>query len=144
MDDCIFCKIGRDEIPAWKVYEDEHVFAILDNSQVTKGHTLIIPKEHIRNIFDYSSVQAQKIFTAVPKVANALKAHNSEVKGLNILVNNEEIAQQTVFHSHIHLIPRYSSDDGYEIKWETHEDKYSDEELNKLQQDIKKAAEEVQ
>jgi len=138
MDDCIFCKIIEGDIPSRKVYEDEDVIAILDISQVTKGHTLVISKEHVRNILDYSDDLAARVFSKVPKIARAVKAFDPECKGLNVLMNNEEIASQSVFHSHIHLLPRYDESDGFGLKWETHTDDYSDDELDQIMQSIKK------
>ena len=116
MSDCIFCMIRDGEIPSRKVYEDENVFAILDNSQVTPGHTLLIPKKHVRNIYDYDEELASDVFATVPKVARALRDFDPAVKGLNILINNEEVASQTVFHSHIHLLPRYTEDDDFGLE----------------------------
>jgi len=136
MADCIFCKIRDGEIPSRRVYEDEHVFAILDTSQVTPGHTLLIPKKHVRNIYDYDEELASQVFAAVPKVARALRDFNDDVEGLNVLVNNEEIASQTVFHSHIHLLPRYTEEDDFGLEWGHNEDLYSDEELDELQDKI--------
>lgn len=138
MDDCIFCKIIEGDIPSRKVYEDDDVIAILDMSQVTKGHTLVISKEHVRNILDYSDELAARVFSKVPKIARAVKAFDPAVKGLNVLMNNEEIASQSVFHSHIHLLPRYDESDGFGLKWETHTDDYSQDELDQIMQDIKK------
>jgi histidine triad (HIT) family protein len=131
------------DIPSRKVYEDEHVFAILDTSQVTPGHTLLIPKEHVRNIFDYDEELASNVFAAVPKVARALKNFDSAVEGLNVLVNNEEVASQTVFHSHIHLLPRYTEEDDFGLEWAHNEDLYSDEELDQLQEKIVNEVEEA-
>lgn len=141
MADCIFCKIRDGEIPTKKVYEDEEVFAILDTSQVTPGHTLLITKEHVRNIFDYDEEMASKVFSRVPKIAKAVKAHNDDVKGLNIILNNEEIAYQSVFHSHIHLIPRYHEGDGFELKWADNSDKHSDDKLETIKNNIINALE---
>lgn len=143
MSDCIFCMIRDGDIPGRKVYEDENVLAILDMSQVTPGHTLLIPKKHVRNIFDYDEELASKVFAAVPKVSRALKDFDSEVQGLNILVNNEEVASQTVFHSHVHLIPRYTDEDDFGLEWANNEDLYSDEELDKLQETIVNEMEEA-
>jgi len=141
MADCIFCKIRDGEIPSRRVYEDDNVFAILDTSQVTPGHTLLIPKKHVRNIYDYDEELASQVFAAVPKVARALRDFNDDVEGLNVLVNNEEIASQTVFHSHIHLLPRYTEEDDFGLEWGHNEDLYSDEELDELQDKIVKEME---
>ncbi len=112
MENCIFCKIVNGDIPSAKVYEDENVYAFLDISQVTKGHTLVIPKAHKENIFEITADMAGPIFEAVKKVADAIQSAYSP-KGLNLLNNNGETAGQTVFHYHIHLIPRYSTEDGF-------------------------------
>ena len=106
MDNCIFCKIISGEIPSSKVYEDDKVLAFLDISQATKGHTLVIPKEHVRNILEMSAETAETIFSRVPKIARAVQKATGAI-GMNILNNNEEVAGQTVFHAHIHLVPRY-------------------------------------
>lgn len=124
MSECIFCKIVNGEIPSAKVYEDEHVYAFLDISQVTKGHTLVIPKKHSENIFETDPEIAGKVFEAVPKIANAIKKTYNP-KGLNLLQNNGEFAYQSVFHLHIHLIPRYDETDGFGLKWETHDGEYN-------------------
>ena len=106
--DCVFCRILNDEIPSYKVYEDENVLAILDISQATKGHTLIIAKKHVKNLYDINEDLAANIFRVVPKIANAIKKAFNPI-GLNVLINTEK-PLQTVFHFHIHLIPRYVHD----------------------------------
>ncbi|SFB83455.1 histidine triad (HIT) family protein [Alkalibacterium subtropicum] len=138
MDDCIFCKIIEGDIPSRKVYEDDDVIAILDMSQVTKGHTLVISKDHVRNILDYSDELAARVFSKVPNIARAVKSFDPDCKGLNVLMNNEEIASQSVFHSHIHMLPRYDETDGFGLKWDTHADDYSDEDLDQIMHAIKK------
>lgn len=122
MSETIFGKILTGEIPSFKVYEDNYVYAFLDISQVTKGHTLLIPKKASANIFETDEETMKHIGAALPKVANAIKrAFNPD--GLNIIQNNGEFADQSVFHIHFHLIPRYENDiDGFGYKWETHED----------------------
>lgn len=112
MDNCIFCKITNGDIPSSKVYEDKNVYAFLDISQVTKGHTLVIPKIHKENIFELDAELAGPLFESVKKVADAIQSAFSP-KGLNLLNNNGETAGQSVFHYHMHLIPRYGSDDGF-------------------------------
>lgn len=134
-ENCIFCKIIAGDIPSAKVYEDEHVYAFLDISQVAKGHTLVIPKEHTRNIYDTSANIAQELFACVPKISKAIKAaYNPD--GLNILVNNEKAADQSVFHLHIHLIPKYKNIEGYSANWITHENDYTPESLQEIAVDI--------
>ncbi|HDK7466251.1 TPA: HIT family protein [Staphylococcus aureus] len=122
MSETIFGKILTGEIPSFKVYEDDYVYAFLDISQVTKGHTLLIPKKASANIFETDEETMKHIGAALPKVANAIKrAFNPD--GLNIIQNNGEFADQSVFHIHFHLIPRYENDiDGFGYKWETLED----------------------
>ncbi|WP_018659415.1 HIT family protein [Allofustis seminis] len=136
--DCIFCKIAHGEIPSKKIHEDENVVAFLDLSQVTPGHTLIIPKAHVRNIYDYDEALAEKVFRVIPKIARALRNFRPDVAGLNIINNNEPVAYQSVFHSHIHLIPRYSDADEFGLKWSNHADQYTDDDLEKIMHAIQK------
>lgn len=134
-ENCIFCKILKGDIPSVKVYEDDDVYAFLDISQVTKGHTLIIPKTHVKNIYETSETIASKLFARVPKVANAIKkAFNPQ--GMNLVNNNEAFADQSVFHLHIHLIPRYDNTDGYASKWITHQNEYDTSKLQEIAQAI--------
>ena len=120
MADCIFCKIITGEIPSSKVYEDDQVVAFLDISQVTPGHTLVVPKQHFRNLLEMDADSASQLFARVPDIARkVMKATGA--KGMNILNNNEEIAGQTVFHTHVHLAPRYEETDGLQISFEAHE-----------------------
>ena len=133
MSDCIFCKLIAGEIPSSKIYEDEKVLAFLDISQTTKGHTLVIPKEHVRNMLEMSDQTAADVFARLPKLARAIKTATG-AKGLNILNNNEEVAGQTVFHAHIHIIPRYSDQDEVGITFTEHEPDF--EALGQLAQAI--------
>lgn len=137
MSDCIFCKIINGEIPSYKIYEDEYVLAFLDLSQTTKGHTLIIPKQHVNHIFDMDDQTASHLFANVPKISRALQQTFSEMVGINIVNNNGEAAGQTVFHSHIHLIPRYDDDD-FNIQFNDHQLQYTPEELATLANHIQK------
>jgi len=133
--DCIFCKILENEIPSYKIYEDENVLAFLDITQGTKGHTLIIPKSHIRNIYELDEETASNIFKVVPKIAKALKIAFSPI-GLNI-VNNNEKPLQSVFHFHIHLIPRYKND-GMKLSTINNYGKHDDEYFTNLVKSIQK------
>lgn len=137
-DDCIFCNIINGELPSAKVYEDEHVYAFLDLSQVTKGHTLIVPKTHTKNIYETPPEVAKELFARVPIIANAIKKTYSPL-GMNVLNNNESPAEQSVFHLHLHLIPRYGEGDGYTPNWTVHTDEYTSEELQNIAQEIKAA-----
>ncbi|MRH44134.1 HIT domain-containing protein [Aquibacillus halophilus] len=134
-EDCLFCKIVNGEIPSAKVYEDDYVYAFLDISQVTKGHTLIIPKDHFKDIYETPSDVAAQLFNRVPIVAKAIKEAYQPI-GLNVLNNNEEPAGQSVFHIHIHLIPRYGKGDGFGAVWKTNSDDYTKEDLQKIASDI--------
>lgn len=131
-EDCLFCKIINGEVPSAKVYEDEHTLAFLDISQVTKGHTLVIPKVHTKDVYDTPPEVAGQLFSVVPAIASGIKTAY-QTAGLNVLINNEKAAGQEVFHTHIHLIPRYdNADDGFKAKWETHNDDYTMEDLEKI------------
>ena len=120
MSDCIFCKILAGEIPAAKVYEDEQVLAFLDISQVTPGHTLVVPKELHRNLLEMDAASASQLFAKIPVIAQkVMKATQAE--GMNIIANCEEVAGQTVFHTHVHLVPRYGAEDDLKIDFVAHE-----------------------
>ena len=120
MSDCIFCQIVSGQIPSSKVYEDEEVLAFLDITQVTKGHTLVIPKKHYRNMLEMDAEAASSLFARVPKIAKQLQ-DKLGASGVNIINNNEEAAGQTVFHTHVHLLPRFDATDGLRLTFETHE-----------------------
>ena len=137
MSDCIFCKIINGEIPCAKVFENEHVLAFLDISQVTKGHTLVIPKVHKTNIYEMTPEVSRDFFEAVPKIAQAIKDEYEPI-GLNLLNNNGEKAGQSVFHYHMHIIPRYGKGDGFGAVWKTHADDYSPEDLQNIAASINK------
>jgi len=136
MSDCIFCKIINGEIPSAKVFENEDVVAFLDISQVTKGHTLVIPKIHKQNIFELTPEIASKLFEVVPEISNAIKKAYNPI-GLNLLNNNGEHAGQSVFHYHLHIIPRYGEGDGFGAVWKTHEKDYSGQDLQNIADYIK-------
>lgn len=109
-DDCVFCKIAAGEIPSRKIYEDKDVIAIMDLSPTSKGHSLIIPKEHYTNIYDIDEDIAAKIMKVAKKLATKMTvALNCD--GFNLLQNNGATAGQTMFHFHMHLIPRYEDAD---------------------------------
>lgn len=111
--DCLFCKIIAGEIPCSKVYEDDDFLGFLDLYPVNPGHTLIVPKVHFRNLLDVPADVAAKTYGVASKVAAAvMQAMNAD--GINLVQNNEEAGGQVVFHSHLHLIPRFS-DDGLKV-----------------------------
>ncbi len=105
-DDCIFCKLANGVFPTNTIYEDVDFRVILDAAPCSKGHALILPKQHYRNIYELDETTAAKIFPLAKKMAEKM-TDKLGADGFNILQNNEEIAGQTVFHFHMHLIPRY-------------------------------------
>lgn len=109
MDNCIFCKIANGEIPAATLYEDEDFRVILDLGPASKGHALILPKFHAANIYELSDEMAAKVMVLAKKMAAAM-TEALKCDGFNIVQNNGECAGQTVFHFHMHLIPRYKGD----------------------------------
>ncbi len=118
MTDCIFCKILAGEIPATKVYEDDTVLAFLDIHPNAKGHTLVVPKTHARNVLHMSENALCDLMRPVQKIATAVMK-GVGAHGVNIAINNEEAAGQIVFHTHVHIIPRingssYRSHTSYE------------------------------
>lgn len=137
MNDCIFCKIVRNEIPNVTVYEDDVVKAFLDITQVTPGHTLLVPKVHIPDIFAYDTELAAAVFERLPKIVRAIKASDPAIKGMNILNNNGKVAYQSVFHSHIHLIPRYSDQDDFGMHFGDHSAQYDTEKLEAVADKIR-------
>ncbi len=114
-DDCIFCKIAAGEIPSQTIYEDDSYRVILDLGPAAKGHALILPKEHYADIFELPEAKAGEVFKLAKNMAVKMKAA-LKCDGFNIVQNNGEVAGQTVFHFHMHLIPRYA-DDGQDINW---------------------------
>ena len=108
-EDCIFCKLANGEIPSTTIYENEEFRVFFDINPASKGHCLIVPKEHYSDVFDVDPEVAGRLFSLAVKVAGSLKKELN-CEGLNLLQNNGEIAGQTVFHFHLHLIPRYPGD----------------------------------
>ena len=108
-DDCIFCKLSNGDIPTNALYEDDVVKVIFDLNPASKGHVLILPKNHFDDIYSMDDATAAHVFQVAVKVAKAMK-ETLGCEGLNIVQNNGEIAGQTVFHFHMHLIPRKAGD----------------------------------
>lgn len=131
---CIFCKIRDGEIPSYKIYEDDKVLAFLDITQATKGHTLIIPKRHVKNVFDLPEDVAADLFRRIPKIANALKNTFNPI-GLNIINNNDK-PLQSVFHYHVHLVPRYEKDEMV-ISFPNHMKDYDEKDYQALVNQVK-------
>ncbi len=114
MDNCIFCKIIAGEIPSASIYEDEDFKVILDISPAAKGHALILPRQHYANLYELPEELCGKVM----KLAKRLAVHMTEklgCDGFNLVQNNGEVAGQTVFHFHLHLIPRYKDGDNKDL-----------------------------
>lgn len=134
-DNCIFCKLANGQIPTNAIFEDEDFKVILDASPAAKGHALILPKEHYANIYEIDS----EVLAKAAKLAQKIIKHETDVlkcDGYNLLQNNGEAAGQTIFHFHMHLIPRYVSqgDAAWEM-WENQE--VSDDELKTICEQMK-------
>ncbi len=114
-DDCIFCKIANGEIPSKTLYEDEAFRVILDLGPATRGHALILPKDHAANLFELPEETAAAALVVAKKMAQKMK-DKLHCDGLNLVQNNGEVAGQTVMHFHLHMIPRYEGD-GQNILW---------------------------
>ena len=137
MSKTIFEQIADREIPANIVYEDDTVLAFMDAFPLSKGHTLVIPKRPIENIYDLDEETGAQVMSAVTKVAKALRAAFNP-KGLNVVQNNGSSASQSVFHLHFHLIPRYDDEyDGFNYKWDPVSEPGSDDERRELEGRIK-------
>ena len=108
--DCIFCKIAKGESPCYKIYEDEFTLAFLDISRDTYGHTLVIPKEHAKNVLDCKEDILAKVINTVKKVSNHY-VKKCGFRGVNILNASGEEAQQSVYHLHFHILPRMAKDE---------------------------------
>lgn len=125
---CVFCKIIKGEIPSKKIYEDDDVLAILDISQATLGHTLVLPKKHYENLFSIENNDYLKVMDKVKMLAKAITSALN-ASGCNILNNCGELAGQSVMHFHVHIIPRYENDD---LKIEFKEHSLNLEEIQKI------------
>lgn len=112
---CIFCKIANGEIPSKTIEENDMFKVVLDVGPATKGHALILPKDHYRNLYDLPEDVVAEVYKMAQKIALKMK-EKLGCDGVNIVQNNEEAAGQTVFHFHMHVIPRYK-DDGQVIGW---------------------------
>ncbi len=134
--ECVFCKIVKGELPARKVYEDEDVIAFLDINPITKGHTLVVPKKHYKNVLDAPYEVIEKVNRVAAMIARAsIKALGA--KGVNIITNAEPVAGQVVMHYHVHVIPRYDDDElKYEYKGYKYEEGEADEVAQKLHSSV--------
>lgn len=115
MSDCIFCRIVAKQIPATVVHEDEDTLAFMDIGQVNPGHVLVAAKAHADNLYELDDKQAAAVFRAAVRVARAVRSAFAP-EGLSLYQANGKAAGQTVFHFHMHLVPRYA-DDGMNLSW---------------------------
>lgn len=125
---CIFCKIANKEIPGKYVYEDDVCVAFLDLSQVTTGHTLVVPKAHVKNILEADPKLSSHLFEVVTMLSQKI-TKNLGAKGCNILSNANEVAGQTVMHYHIHIIPRYEECEGFNMTFKDNSGKVNLDEI---------------
>ena len=114
-DDCIFCQIAAGEAPASRVYEDDQVVAFLDIHPVTPGHTLVIPVEHSSGLGDLPDEIGPLLFGVASQVAAALRASGLTTEGINLFLADGAAAGQEVFHTHLHVFPRFRGD-GFAIR----------------------------
>jgi histidine triad (HIT) family protein len=131
--DCIFCKIVSGDIPSHKIDEDDKTLAIMDINPWTRGHALVIPKEHSRNIYDADPSDIAAMHVAAQRLAQRMR-DRLNCEGMNILQSSEPVAMQTVFHTHVHVIPRYS-DDG--LRMPAHPQPADQEELAALAEELR-------
>jgi histidine triad (HIT) family protein len=115
MTDCVFCKIMAKQIPATVVYEDEATLAFMDIGQVNPGHVLVACKAHVENIYGLADAQAAAVFRSAARVARAIRAAFNP-PGLSVYQANGKPAGQTVFHFHLHVLPRHDAD-GMQLVW---------------------------
>lgn len=113
---CLFCQIIEGSIPGKKVYEDEECLAILDISQTTKGHTLVMPKKHYDNFLEMPDDEYASLMKKAKKVANKV-IDATKANGCNVLINTNAVAGQTIMHTHVHIIPRYDENDSISISF---------------------------
>ena len=133
MEECLFCKIVKGELPSSKLYEDEDTLAFLDLFPVNKGHSLVISKEHYENIFDVPEETLSKVSSVMKTVADAVKK-GVNADGISIAQSNGKNAGQVIPHIHFHVMPRFK-DDGLKL-WP--QGKYEEGEMDKFKEDISK------
>lgn len=128
---CIFCDIIEGKIPSYTIYEDDTVKAFLDISQVTKGHTLVVPKVHYDNFLECDSETMKHVMEVAQTLGKSI-THKLNANGMNILSNINKVAGQSVNHFHVHLIPRYDENDACVIKFKESEEQNLEELTNIL------------
>jgi histidine triad (HIT) family protein len=108
-EDCIFCMVLRGEIPSERIYEDEHAVAVMDINPWTRGHVVVFPRKHATNLFEIEDGELEHVAVAAKRVATKLR-DALDCDGVNLLQSNGAAAWQTIFHLHVHVIPRYEDD----------------------------------
>ncbi len=131
-ENCIFCKIANGDIPSRTLYEDDKFRVILDLGPASRGHALILPKNHYANLYELPDETAGEVMKLAKRMASQM-TERLGCEGFNLVQNNGELAGQTVFHFHMHLIPRYH-DDGQKIGWKPQE--ITQEELEEIRKQI--------
>jgi histidine triad (HIT) family protein len=139
MPDCLFCKIGRDEISSEKFYEDDYTYAILDIHPSSKGHSLIIIRDHFENIYTIPDEELCRWMMSVKKVAIGIK-HALDADGINLVMNNEPAAGQLVFHCHMHIVPRFVDDTDFHFGRHL---PYKEGEVKEIAEKIRKELEQI-
>jgi histidine triad (HIT) family protein len=132
-DDCIFCKIVDGEIPAERVDEDEHTIAFMDLNPWTRGHALVIPREHSPNLYEIGEPDLERTAVAAQRLARRMKERLG-CDGVNLINSCEPAAWQTVFHFHVHVIPRYDDDP---LELPTHPQKADPDDLARVAGDLR-------
>ena len=132
--DCIFCKITEREIPSKIIFENDSILAFLDISPISKGHTIVIPKNHYSNLEDIPNYELTELYKEVKNIATLIHK-KLKIDGYNILQNNFTAAGQVIQHFHIHIIPRYYDDKKFQIK--IPRTQASEEELNVVENILK-------
>jgi len=133
--ECVFCRIVKGELPSYKVYEDEKCIAFLDINPITKGHTLVVPKEHVESFSQATQGTAEALSRASLEVARAIKKA-LKPEGINYFINEGSIAGQVVMHLHLHIVPRYSEN---EVEFRTSKAELSQEEMERVKEEISRA-----
>jgi histidine triad (HIT) family protein len=108
-DDCVFCMVLRGDLPSEKIYEDDHVVAVMDINPWTRGHAVVFPRKHAKNLFEIEDDELEHVAVGAKRVATKMR-ETLDCDGINLLQSNGRAAWQTIFHLHVHVIPRYEDD----------------------------------
>lgn len=133
--ECVFCKIVKGELPSYRVYEDERCIAFLDINPISRGHTLVVPKEHVESFSQATGEIAEAVSRAALRVARAIK-QALKPEGINYFINEGSIAGQVVMHLHLHIVPRYSKG---EVEFKISKVELSQEEMEIIKEEISRA-----